>query len=187
MPTLAGRPFLQPLGSQPSRGRLAASLKVFQEAGPNADTQGAGSPPHQPPNRPTAQDPKPVGPQFGAYVLAWTRDWYGTLSKLVVGVCAVAAAVEKTFFKTTQAATKQNVLSWTGESRGITKDDLSSAFAEATSVQKGEARLVLMSDLGGLEQRLNKRLDGLEHGQGQLQIGMLCLFGITLWAAFRKK
>ncbi|KAK9820418.1 hypothetical protein WJX72_010068 [[Myrmecia] bisecta] len=183
----------------------AATTADTKGGATTATTQGGGSPPQPPPNHPTDQDPKPFGLQFEAYVLAWTRDWYGTVSKLLVGACAVAAAVEKAtewFFKTSQAATKQNVLSWTGDSRVITKGDLSAAFAEATSVQKGAARLVLKSDLDegldGLGMRLDglgTRLDGRLDGLGtRLDCMFWCSFlgsslvhGVTLWAIFKKK
>ena len=127
-------------------------------------------------------------------MLAWRQDPLGMLLKHLAGVWALAVAVKEAVqwgFRTTEAASKQSIMSWTGEARVITKGDLGQAFAEATSVQKGEARLLVKSDLDGLEQRIGKmmgkldnRLGKLDNRLGKLDILFGCSFvlhGVTLW------
>ena len=104
-------------------------------------------------------------------------------------------------FTTTEAATKQSVLSWTGDARLITKSDLALAiafaFAEATSFQKGDGRLPLKSDLDGMDKQLlslKSDLVGLDKKLGETDKkllwgfwGSVVLHGLTLWSVNRKK
>ena len=126
--------------------------------------------------------------------MLWRQDALGTLLKHFAGLWALAEAIKNGIqwcFKATENTTKQSVMSWTGDSRVLTKGDLSQSFAEATSVQKGDTRLVLKSDLDGLEQRVKSDLDGLEQRlNGKLFwlfFGSYVLHGVTLWSINNKK
>ena len=93
----------------------------------------------------------------------------GTLFKHIVVLWVASTAIVKAvawWFDTTEAVTKTKVLSWTGNSKVITKGDLADAFQQATSAQLGDLRLVVNSDLAGIK----ARLDGLESSAKRLEL-----------------